>query len=231
MEVNFSMPQIENVLYLGKTYYFNKTQLYDEKLTCIGDTMDDVIDYFHKIRHIQVVDEDSIGEITDDRGIVAMIVAASFPDKSSMMTFLESDERYLYILTEYGKIDRKIAGIKKRDARNVKIPAIVSQLIDSDCAHFIDELKCASHTLKNFLYYQFGFDTMRIKMDIDGKAIMRVCDNIDAIASGKDDMDIEIYKRHPILFCSEEEYRSRVSTYIGMKRMDSEYRYKLYSED
>ena len=231
MEVNFSMPQLENVLYLGKTYYFNKTQIYDERLTCIGDNMDDVLDYFHKVRHIQVVDEDTIGEITDERGTVAMIVAASFPDRSSMMTFLESDDRYLYILTDYGKIDRKIAGIKKREARNVKIPAIVSQIIDADCSHFIDELKCAGHTLKNLLYFQFGFDNMRIKMDADGKAIMRICDNIDAIASGKNDMDMEIYKRHPILFCSEAEYRSRVNTYLDMKRMDSEYRDKLYGTD
>lgn len=225
------MNTLQNTLYLGKTYFFNKTNYYDERLICIGDSLDEVSDYFIKIRHIPVVDEDTIGEMTEERGVIAMIVAASFPSQNSMLSFLNADDRYLYTLVDYGKIDRKIAGIKKKDARNVKIPLIISQLIESDNDHFLDELRCTSHSLKNLFYFTFGFDTLRARADADGKALMRVCNMIDQMTKGEGEMADEIYKRHPILFCGEEEYRSRMDTFLGMKGLDDAFQRHLYEED
>lgn len=215
--------------YVGITYFYDAESFHSPQITCVSDNFDDVYNYLAKIRKIQVVDIDEhYVKLADAHGVCASITAASFMSQSSYEAFVNDPSRAPFILEAYGSIDRHIAGISKRESKETYIPVIVADIIEDDCVQFRSNLKVANYTLKELLYYINGLDTAKMMMQSDSRNLIKVCDMIDRIV--KDDgYDVikGIYKRNPILFCEEHEYREMINRKLRMRELDNMYRQKM----
>jgi len=218
------------IAYVGTTYFYDADQLHSPRLTCVSTDLDKVFNYLTKVRHIPVVDaNDEYLELSDPHGVCAVITTATFGSRENFINFMNHADRAPYVLEPYDmNIDRHIAGISKKDARNIMVPAIVIDIIDKRIKTMKDEMAVTVHSLKEILYYINGLDRSKLKTEHDSRALMTACAVIDQFIS-EDDNTVEkgMLKRHPILFCSEFEYRQVIDSELRMKDLDRQYRYRI----
>lgn len=217
--------------YIGTTYFYDAERFHSPYITCIGPNYDDVYNYLVKIRHIQVVDIEERHPVIENtkEGACASITAASFANEESMIRFVSDPLRAPFILEPYPvPVDRHMAGLSKKDAKLVKIPGIVVDIIDRDAKYFKVELNQSIHTLEKLLYYINGTNALKMKISGDSQLIIKACDLMKNMVD-EDGYDVAkgIYKRHQIFFCGEHEYRLQIDTEMRRRQLDAKYRAHL----
>ena len=223
--------------YSATSYYFDGDRFLDPFPICLGTELDPVIFYASTIRGYTILDlrepdEVALSEVfgqmnaTNQIQAVCEITKNVFHDETQMETFM--NQRPDLVLTEHiGTVDTRLLGIKKRLGKNVMIPTIVEEIIMSDDAKFNAELEVASHTLKQLAIYM-GRDTMHKDSKNSIFSTITVLRNI---IDNKEDISDGIYSRHPILYCSEPEYRARIKQETEYRTMYSEWRGHVESWD
>lgn len=215
---------------MGTTYFYDADHFHSPQLTCLSPSYDEVYNYLAKIRRIQVVNiDDRCPNLGDAHGVCAAITAATFANEGNYQGFVNDPSRTPFFLVEYEvPIDRHIAGISKKDAKNAMIPQIILDIINDEAVHFRTELNQANYTLKELLYYLNGLDATKMKIQADSRALVHVCDMIEDFVH-KDGYEVTkgIYKRHPILFCDEHEYRSYVTNELRSRELDEMYHNRI----
>ena len=219
---------MESVLYMGTTYLCNETRISDPAITCIGAHIDDCIDYLSKVRHIHVTSEEDLTNMPDDINVCAMITAVHFSSEEAKSMWLGKPAHSPYFLIPYGKIDRRIAGIGKKDAKSIMVPNVVESIIERSIIQFQTELTMAKHTLKSLLYYINGLDRGRLKVDKDSCNLTGSIKLIERMTSMDGyELENDMYYRHPILFCGEAEYRHEIAMQLDHERLDTEYHMRV----
>jgi hypothetical protein len=213
-------------LFVGSSYFYDRERIFDEQTVCIGESYDDVYFYLARLRHYTIVDmldmddRESLG----DKHVCAAITRINFATEDQALSYLERPGNEPYTLQWYGKVDRYMAGLKKKEAKGVKLPTIVASIIERDVKAFRHELACSSHTLKTLLYYINGFDRASLKIKGDSQLLVNCCDLLDGMVEGQGyDVANDMYERHPILFCDEPEYRRVIKSGLAQRDLDREY--------
>lgn len=224
-----------NQLYIGATYLFDSEKVYDPQVVCVETNFDDVYNYLAKIRHLNVIeseyDHEGIDALPQNCDVFATITKMTFATEEQCYQFLIQDDIQPFIMHEFGKIDRGVAKMGKKAAKNVKVPHIIEDIISDEIGTFAAESKVAAHTLKQLLYYLNGYDKTTIKTSMISRALVTCIDFLTRIAAthGMEIQD-DMYQRHHILFCGEREYRAIIKRYLEMTKLDAQYREKLYEE-
>lgn len=222
---------VENTAYMATTYFCTETSIKDPQLTCIGDTFDSCFNYMLYVRHIPVVQEKDIHVLPTDYDTCVTITSITFASESNKDSWMTNSQHQPFILVPYGKIDKRIAGIKKKDSKNIMVPNIVADYIDGNIDSFKAELQVAEHTLKTLLYYINGFDRGKMKVDADSRTLVKALQIMEnARANAGWELENDMYQRHPILFCGEAEYRAEIQRLLTLKDMDDRYHQYLYDE-
>lgn len=210
-----------NKLYVAKTYLVDSNFLKDERITAISSDVDVISIYINRIRGIPFVSDES--DIPDMYEAFCKVQEARFPSYEDMEHFLSVYEDY--VMVEYGKIDRSITKLSKKDSKNIQLPRIVIDIIDKRVDQFKTELKMANHSLKELLFYINGFDKNKSKVSLDSINLMKTCKLLERLTeeSGYELSD-DMYNRSPVLFCSEREYRNYIDIEIATRELDQAYR-------
>lgn len=217
-----------NRLYIGTSYFFNEVKVHDPNVVCIDDSYDDVYHYMAKVRRLPIIDrldDEAAEQLPPGSGACGIITQLSFASSEQLQNFLMADERQPFIMVEYGAIDRRITNLKKKEAKSIKVPRIVDEIIVEDVDRFISELKVAAHTLKELLYYMNGYDKTAFKIPGVSRDIITILEYIKRIEDkdGKP-LENEIQQRHQLLFCGEHEYRDIIRRHVHTQELMSEYR-------
>lgn len=226
-------------LYVGYTYYFDGERFRNQALTCISESFDDVIFYLQNIRGLIIVnthnpDNEMLNEVLTQANLtnsiipVAEVVKYGFESEMAIQQFLASGTRERFFMVEHkGPVDHRLASaMKKKDNnRPIYIPDIVEDIIFKE----IDDLNAQLSVVGQALKRLFVFVSPRKDLKELKKSIMTTIDQMDEIREGHNDITAEIMSRHPILFCSEEEYRTEIKRQLNWESLKAEW--KRVTED
>ena len=220
-------------LYIGHTMYVHGDMVQDRQLTCIG-SFRDVVNYLTVVRRIPIVDSENLSpEVQpsgDSTGVVAEITKAGFYTKQEIESYMWNDSNSPYVLQEFGTIDVSVVGLPKKYGRDIALPEVVIDIIDQDAEAMVAETTVMIRSLKELFYLAGGNDpaaaktlakTIRL---LDGSLTShRMNSRFDGIFEG-------LYTRPSILFCGEQEYRSRIRQYLR-ERVDMTAGLYRYDDD
>lgn len=226
-------------LYVGYTYYFDGERFRNQALTCISESFDDVLFYLQNIRGLLIVnthnpDNELLNEILSQANItnsiipIAEIIKYGFESEAALQQFLASGTRERFMMVEHpGTIDHKLAAsMKRKDSkRPIYIPDIVEGIIEREIEELSGALSVTTQALKRL----FVFISPRKDLHDLKKSIMTTISQMDEIREGRNDITAEIISRHPVLFCSEEEYRSEIRQQLNWESLKAEW--KRVTED
>ena len=222
-------------LYIGTSYFIDDSKVSDPQTVCIDESFDAVFNYLTKIRRLNVVDNpydhEQLDALPQNCDICAAITMMRFANEEQQYQFLIADGNQPYVMWEYGKVDRNIVKLGKKEAKNVKVPHIVEEIIAEEVGTFAAEAKVAAHTLKQLLYYINGYDKAALKLNNVARSLITSIDLLTRVAVTKGtEIEDDMYRRHHILFCGEHEYRATIRRYLEMHQLDQKFRDHLYDE-
>ena len=225
-------------VYIAHTMYLNGDLVLDRQLTCIGDFRD-VINYVTAIRRIPIVDSENIGGDVrprdDSTGVVAEITKATFYSDKDRDAYLWNDSNEPYVLQSYGDVDVSVLGLPKKYGKNVSIPRIVGDIIARDRQELVNATAIASRTLKEIFFINGSRtdDEANGQLKMLARTINLLDNELRRFIGQRDFSPLfdAIDSRPSILFCGEQEYRSRIRMYLQSEEMLRRYQYRVDSDD
>ena len=218
-------------LYIAKTYFLENDVLIDERLTCIGESFDDVEVFIQGVRMLPIIlpeNRDLINPSTSRGGAVCMVESAEFFSEAERDSYMQHEKHEPYILQDYGRIDRYFSNISKRESKNVKLPAILIEAIDQRNDSFLSEIKMANSTLRELLLYVNGNDKTKLSLNPQSITLLSACKLLDSYINHDDTKFVRgLYERSPLLFCDEREYRNNLDMLLFHRGIDSMYRDRI----
>ena len=212
-------------IYLAYTYLLNGDSLIDKRLAAVTDEIEKIYTYMNRVRGINVVSERDLNMIPDNIEAVAMITEASFSSIYDLESYLDLPEIEPYIMDDYGKIDRFVTHLDKKNSKHIWIPRIIISLIDKRVEQFKVEMTMSLHTMKELLFYINGFDQKKLKVSNDSITIMKNCKLMERLLENNGyELEGDMYNRSPILFCTEREQRQLIDMEMTNRELDKAYR-------
>lgn len=221
----------ENTLYVGTSYYFDGDRFMSPQLACIYPNINQVILYMTRVRGYQILDlRDPDPETmslvvshAEQEGKIAVtgeITKMTFYSEQQKEDWLNLDHNRLFWMVDHeGSVDSRISGLKQKKAREVMLPEIVEEIIQSEEQHFMGELAVAAHSLKELAIYFSGHHQFRGYT----RQTVEMVEILEGIVNGKTDIYDSICSRHPILFCGEPEYRQMLRSYLDYQELRQGY--------
>ena len=224
-------------LYVGRSYYFNTEQFHDEMTVCIHEDRKRVETYMAKIRGLPLVNtrdpkNDELGILMEELsslgkgGIIPVgeITEYTFYDNMAAEEFANSAANDGYwLIPHFGSINRKFTnGLQKKESKDVYVPEVVEKIILEEWDHFRGELAICSHTLKTLGYY--------LHETKHAPGLFAAIETIKNVNTELIDITTTIGRQHPILFCSEPEYRARLKQEFEFAQMRQDYYYHLEND-
>ena len=219
-------------IYLAHTYLLNGDNLIDKRLAAVTDEIEKIYTYMNRVRGINVITERELNLIPDHVEAVAMITEASFSSRYDLDVYLNYPNIEPYIMEDYGKIDRFVTHLDKKNSKHIWIPRIIISLIEKRVDQFKVETTMSLHTMKELLFYINGFDPKKLKVSTDSITIMKACKLMERLLENEGyKLEGDMYNRSPILFCTEREQRKLIDMELTNRELDQRYRDALLEDD
>lgn len=220
-------------LYQVTTFYIgNDGLLCKRQLTGISEDLDAIALYMGRVRGIPLVAEEK-DYVTFQPGLpVGVVEVIRFTDMNDMLQYLDTDRRSDFILTPYPFIDRVMARMKKKEAKNLKVPRIVCSIVERDVDGLQDMLRCTFKNLKTICYLTRD-DGVTHLSPLDRSPIISMCKWLEKslTETGFEKLSNCVYNRHAIFFCPEDEYRTLIHQAQEIEKFHEEFIERLHSND